>query len=43
MDIATALGLAENPCELIGYGPIPAPVARHIAADASWQRFSSTP
>ena len=31
MDLATALGLANNPGFLTGYGPIPADVARHFA------------
>jgi hypothetical protein len=43
IDIATALGLAENPCELIGYGPIPASVGRELAADHEWQRFLVDP
>ncbi|MGH3318748.1 MAG: DUF222 domain-containing protein [Streptosporangiaceae bacterium] len=33
----TLLGLAEAPGELAGYGPIPASVARAIAADATWR------
>jgi hypothetical protein len=43
IDIATALGLAENPCELIGYGPIPATVGRELAADNTWRRFLVDP
>jgi hypothetical protein len=43
IDIATALGLAENPCELMGYGPIPATVGRELAADCEWQRFLVDP
>jgi hypothetical protein len=43
IDIATALGLAENPCELIGYGPIPANVGRELAAGSEWQRFLVDP
>jgi hypothetical protein len=35
---ASALfGLSENPGELAGYGPIPAPLARQLAADGRWR------
>lgn len=43
IDLPTLLGLAENPGQLAGYGPIPAAVARHLASDASWQRFVTDP
>jgi hypothetical protein len=43
VDLPTLLGLAENPGQLAGYGPIPASVARRLAADATWQRFISDP
>jgi hypothetical protein len=43
IDLPTLLGLAENPGELAGYGPIPAAVAREIAADARWKRFITEP
>lgn len=33
--ITTLLGLDEQPGELVGYGPIPACVAREIAADGT--------
>ena len=39
LDLATALGLADNPAELRGYGPIPGPIARHLASDALWSRW----
>lgn len=40
IDLATLLGLADNPGELIGYGPIPAELARRLAADShSWRRL----
>ncbi len=39
LDLATALGLADNPAELRGYGPIPGPMARQLAADAPWTRW----
>ncbi len=43
IDLPTLLGLAENPGELAGYGPIPASLAREIAADARWKRFVTEP
>lgn len=39
LDLATALGLANNPGELAQYGPIPAHVARSLAADSSWDAW----
>jgi hypothetical protein len=43
MDVATALGLADNPAELAGYGPIPASAARALAADGRWRRLICDP
>ena len=43
IDLPTALGLAENPGQLAGYGPIPASIAREIAADGRWKRFVTDP
>lgn len=43
IDLATLMGLAERPGELVGYGPIPAPFARAIAADGSWRRLVTDP
>lgn len=43
VDLATLPGLAERPAELAGYGPIPASVARALAADADWRRFLTDP
>jgi hypothetical protein len=43
MDLPTALGMADNPAELAGYGPIPASVARTLSADAKWKRFITDP
>lgn len=43
IDLPTLMGLAENPGELAGYGPIPASLAREIAADARWKRFITEP
>lgn len=43
VDLATLLGLAEHPGELAGYGPIPASMARSLAADGSWRRLVTDP
>ena len=43
IDLPTLLGLAENPGQLAGYGPIPASVARELASDAKWRRFITEP
>jgi hypothetical protein len=43
IDLPTILGLAENPGQLAGYGPIPASIARQIAADGRWKRFVTDP
>ena len=43
VDLPTLLGLAENPGQLAGYGPIPASVARELASDAKWKRFITEP
>jgi len=43
IDLPTLLGLQNNPGELVGYGPIPAPVARALAADATWHRLVTDP
>jgi hypothetical protein len=43
MDLPTMLGLADNPASLKGYGPIPADVARELAADAKWRKFITDP
>jgi len=39
----TLTGAAEHPAELVGYGAIPAPVARAIAADGVWKRLVTDP
>jgi hypothetical protein len=41
--ISTLMGLDELPGELIGHGPIPAPLARQIAADGIWRRLLTDP
>ena len=38
VDLPTALGLADNPGEIRGYGPIPGPL-RELASDADWHRW----
>ena len=43
MDLPTALGLANNPAMLSDYGPIPASIARELAADGKWKRFVTDP
>jgi Domain of unknown function (DUF222) len=40
---STLIGLDEQPGELAGYGPIPAPVARRIAVDGVWRRLLTDP
>ena len=35
----TLLGLDDHPGDLTGYGPIPADLARRIAADGTWRRI----
>jgi len=39
----TLLGLDNQPAELSGYGPIPADLARRIAADGAWRRILTDP
>jgi len=39
----TVLGLDNQPAELSGYGPIPADLARRIAADGTWRRILTDP
>jgi len=43
VDLPTLLGLAENPAELAGYGPLPAALARRLAKDAEWVRLVTDP
>ena len=43
VDLPTLLALAENPAELSGYGPIPATLARELAASHQWRRFITDP
>jgi len=39
----TALGLADEPGELSGYGPVPAAVARRLTAVGTWRRVATDP
>ncbi|WP_341361403.1 DUF222 domain-containing protein [Georgenia sp. M64] len=39
----TLLGLGEHPAHLAGYGPIPADLARTIAADGTWRALFTDP
>ncbi len=43
--LSTLLGLDEQPGELAGHGPIPASLARHLAADqtGTWRRLLTDP
>jgi hypothetical protein len=43
VDLPTLLGLQDNPAELAGYGPIPAELARILAADGRWRRMILEP
>ncbi len=40
---STLLGLDNDPCELSGYGPIPASLARQISANGTWRRLLTDP
>ena len=40
VDLPTLVGLADNPGHVPGYGPVPAAIARELAANApAWRRF----
>ena len=43
MSHSTLTGADDQPAELVGYGPIPACLAREIAADAVWRRLITDP
>ncbi|MBW0119646.1 HNH endonuclease signature motif containing protein, partial [Pseudonocardia abyssalis] len=40
---STLTGADDQPCELAGFGPVPADLAREIAADAVWKRLVTDP
>ncbi len=42
-DLPSLLGLADNPAELVGYGPIPAALVRDRATEADWRRLVVEP
>jgi Domain of unknown function (DUF222) len=42
-DLPSLLGLADNPAELLGYGPIPAALVRDRSAAADWLRLVAEP
>jgi hypothetical protein len=41
--VSTLIGIDDQPGELDGYGPIPASVARRIAAHGTWRRMLTDP
>jgi hypothetical protein len=43
VDLPTALGLAANPGVIPGYGTVPAALARAMAADRDWVRWTTDP
>jgi hypothetical protein len=43
IDLPSLLGLADNPAELLGYGPIPAALVRERSASADWVRLVVDP
>ena len=40
---STLIGADDQPCELVGHGPIPASLAREVAADRVWRRLVTDP
>ncbi len=42
-DLPSLLGLADNPAELLGYGPIPSALVRDRSATADWLRLVVDP
>ena len=43
IDLPTLLGLSNNPGQIEGLGPIPASIARKLAADGKWRKFITDP
>ncbi len=41
--VTTLLGVDDDPCDLSGYGPVPAEMARRIAGDGTWRRLLTDP
>ena len=42
IDLATLLRLADNPADMPGCGPVPAEIARQLAADTRWRAWITT-
>jgi hypothetical protein len=42
-DLPSLLGFADNPANLMGYGPIPAALVRDRATEADWRRLVADP
>src|SRR5262249_61185497 len=40
---STLMGLDDQPGDLAGYGPIPAELARELAAEGTWRRLVTDP
>ena len=40
---ATVLAGGDEPGDLVGLGPLPAPLVRELAGDATWRRWSTDP
>jgi hypothetical protein len=40
---STLMGLDDQPADLAGYGPIPADLARELAAEGTWRRLLTDP
>jgi len=43
IDLPTLFGLADNPGQLAGHGAVPAELARAMAADRDWVRWTTEP
>ncbi|MCP3803763.1 HNH endonuclease [Allokutzneria sp. A3M-2-11 16] len=43
MPITSLMGMNDDPAVLAGYGPIPAPIAREVAAGGIWKRILTDP
>jgi hypothetical protein len=43
MPFSTLIGADDQPCEVVGHGPIPADLAREVAADATLRRLVYDP
>lgn len=41
--ITTLAAIDDHPCELTGYGPVPAELARRIATQGTWRRLLTDP